>query len=118
MNQEVPAIGYDEFFLKPVKERIKTFDEISTDNRATLVKTQAKRWLTANRSRLTSEQVAVVENVVRLISPKWYEKERVFQEIEPETQAVLQRMEAVLSREDIMNLATERAKYIPKVEDQ
>ena len=40
MNQEQRTIGYDEFFLKPVKERIQIFNDISTENRAFLVKSQ------------------------------------------------------------------------------
>lgn len=118
MNQEPRAIGYDEFFLNPVKERIKIFNEISAENRAFLLKTQAKRWLATNRSRLTHEQVIVVEEVIQLISPEWYKKERDFEVIEPEVEALINKLEAVLSRDDVRELATERAKYIPAVEDK
>lgn len=120
MSQEQSAIGYDQFFLKPVKERIKIFNEISAENRAFLFKTQAERWLSANRSRLTYEQIAVVEELIQSISPEWYKKERNFDEIEPEAEVLIKKVEAVLSREDVMELATERAKYIPaiKVEDE
>jgi hypothetical protein len=63
MSQEQLEVNYDQFFLKPVKERIKIFNEISAENRAFLVKTQAERWLAANRSRLTVEQVSIVEEM-------------------------------------------------------
>lgn len=118
MNQEQPAIGYDQFFLEPVKERVKIFNAISAENRAFLVKTHAGRWLAANRSRLNHEQVTVVEEMIRSISPEWYKTGRVFEEIEQEVEALRQKAEVVLSREDVLQLATNRAKYVPVVEDE
>jgi len=118
MNQEQETIGYDVFFLSPVKERIRIFNEISAENRAFLLKTQAERWLATNRSRLTNEQVVVVEEVIQLISPEWYEKTCDFEEIKPEAEALARKLEAVLSRDDVRDLATERAKYIPTIEDE
>jgi hypothetical protein len=118
MSQKQPAVGYDQFFLKPVRERIEILNEISAGNRAFLFKTQAERWLSANRSRLTDEQIAVVEELVRSISPEWYEKERNFDEIEPDAEVLVKKLEAVLSHQDVMELATERAKYIPAIENE
>ncbi len=118
MNQERPSITYDQFFLKPVKERIKIFNEISAENRAFLMETQARRWLAANRSRLTDKQVAVVEELIRSISPEWYKKRDDFMEIDPKVETLVKKLETVLSREDVRNLATERAEYILDVEDE
>lgn len=118
MNQEQPTIGYDQFFLKPLQERINIFNEISDENRALLIKTHAERWLAANRSRLTYEQVAVVKEIIRSISPEWYKVERDFEQIEPEVKALRQRAEAVLSREDVLQLMSNRAKYVPAAEDE
>lgn len=118
MSQEQPAIGYDQFFFKPVKERIKILNEISAENRAFLFKTQAERWLSANRSRLTPEQVAVVEELIQSISPEWYKKKRNFDEIKPEAEVLVKKLESVLSREDVMEFSTERANYIPAVENE
>lgn len=118
MNQEQPAVGYDQFFVKPVKERIKILNEISAENRAFLFKTQAERWLSANHFRLTHEQIAVVEELIQSISPEWYKSERNFDEIEPEAEVLIKKLESILCREDVMELATERAKYIPAVENE
>jgi len=118
MNQEQLAINYNQFFLKPVKERIKILNEISAENRAFLVKTQAERWLAANRSRLTHEQVSTVEEYILSISPKWYETRDDFEKIDPKAETLVKKVEAVLSREDVMQLATNRADYIPIVEDE
>ena len=116
MSQEQPAINYDQFYLKPVKDRIKIFNEISAENRAFLVKTQSERWLAANRSRLNHEQVSVVEEIIQSISPEWYQTGRDVENIDQKTGALIKNLEAVLSREDVLQFATNRADYIPAVE--
>lgn len=112
MSNDQQVVSYDVFYLKPVKNRIKIFSEISAENRARLVKTHAERWLAANRSRLTDEQIAVVEEVVRSIKPDWYKDRESINEINPEAEALARRMEAVFSREDLRQSVTERADYI------
>lgn len=118
MNQKQATIGYDQFFLKPIKERIKIFNEITAENRASLVKVQAMRWLATNRSRLSPEQVAVVEELIQSVSPEWYKKKHDFEEIEPKVEVLRQKLEAVLSHEDVLQLATERANYISIIENE
>jgi len=118
MNQEQPTIGYDQFFLKPLQERVKIFNQISAENCALLIKTHAERWLVANRSRLTHEQVAIVEEIIGSISPEWYKTERVFDKIEQEVEALRQKAEAVLSPEDILQLMSNRAEYVPTIGDE
>ena len=113
MNQEKISIGYDQFFLKPVKERLEIFNAISAENRAFLVKTQAERWLEANRSRLNQEQIAVAEEMIQSISPEWYKNDRNSEKIEPKVEALIKKMEAVFSRDDLREFATRHAKYIP-----
>lgn len=119
MNQKQGTIGYDGFFLCSDEERRKIFNEISADNRALLIKTHAERWLAANRSRLTDEQVSVVEELIQAISPEWYKAKHDFSEmIDPKVEAVINKVEAMLSREDVIQLAANRAEYIPVIEDE
>ena len=89
MNQEQLEIKYDQFFLKPAKDRLEIFNEISAENRSFLVKTQAERWLAANRSRLTHEQVSVAEEIIQSISPEWYETGRDVEKIQQKGEALL-----------------------------
>ena len=116
MKQEQNMIEYDEFFIKPVKERIKIINEISAENRAFLIKTQAERWLASNRLRLSHKQVSIVEQLIKSISPNWYKERRNFEDIEPKAEVLIKKLESTLSREDIMELTTERAKYISAAE--
>ena len=119
MDQEQITVNYDQFFLKPVKERIEIFNEITAENRAFLVKTQAERWMEANRSRLSREQVFIVEEFIQSISPEWYKTKHDFSEkIDPEAEALVKKIEASISRKDVLQLATNRADYIPVVEDK
>lgn len=118
MKQEQGTIEYDGFFLNSVEERIKIFNEISADNRAYLLKTQAERWLAVNRSRLNHQQITVVEEVIQSISPDWYEKRRDSVGVKPEAEALAKKLEAAFSREDVRDLATERARYIPAIKDE
>lgn len=119
MNQEQVTIRYDKFFLSSDEERKEIFNEISADNRAFLVKTHVERWLAANRSRLTDEQVSVVEELIQSISPEWYKEKYDFSEkIDPKIEALIKKVEAMLSREDVIQLAANRAEYIPLIEDE
>jgi carbamoylphosphate synthase small subunit len=119
MNQGQLEVNYEQFFLTPVKERRNIFTEITAENRAFLIKTHAERWLAANRSRLTDEQVSVVEELIQSISPEWYKPRLDFSvEIHPEAEIVVKKVEAVLSREDVKQLAANRAEHIPVVEDE
>jgi hypothetical protein len=119
MNQEQLEVNYDQFFLTPVNERRNIFTEISAENRAFLVKTHAERWLAANRSRLTHEQVSIVEELIQSISPEWYKTKLDFsKEIDPKVEAIIKKVEAVLSREDVSQLASNRSEYIPVIENE
>ena len=117
MDQEHQEVTYKQFFQKPFKERLNIFNEITADNRALLVKTHAERWLAANRSRLANEQINAVEDLMVALSPKWYETDRDFEKLEPEIEVLIKKIEALLSREDCQQLASNRSEYIPTADD-
>ncbi|MEZ5426443.1 MAG: hypothetical protein R2747_09270 [Pyrinomonadaceae bacterium] len=112
MDKEQPIVGYQQFFRRSIKERIRIFNDISAENRALLVRTQAERWLAANRSRLDDGQISLAEELIGLITPEMYRG--LPKQIEPEIEALLKRIEAVFPRQDLRQLATLRAEYIPE----
>ena len=68
-----PPVPYDEFFaLADRDDRIRVFNEITAENRATLVRTHLERWLSRNRGRLSAEQVAMMEENIRFVGPELY----------------------------------------------
>ncbi len=118
MMPEQPMISYDQFMPQPRERRIQTFNEISAENRALLIQTHIKRWLAANRSRLNSEQVAVVEESIRFISAENYREGRDMEKIHREAEALREKAEAVLSREDVVQILSDRPDYVPPIEAQ
>ena len=69
-----PPVPYDEFFALTDRDddRIRVFNEITAENRATLVRTHLERWLNRNRGRLSAEQVAMMEENIRFVGPELY----------------------------------------------
>ena len=118
MNQEQPTIGYDQFMPQPLQDRRRIFNEISAENRALLIKTHVERWLAANRPRLTSEQIAVLEEIIAYITPERYQAERDMEKIHQEAEALRQKAETVFSREDVRQIMSDRPEYVPPIESQ
>lgn len=119
MNQERPAIGYDQFMPQPLQERLRIFNELSPENRALLIKTHVERWLAANRPCLTHEQVAVLEEIIHSIAPEWYNmEERDEEKVLQEGEELRKKAATLFSYEDIVQIMTNRADYVPAVEDK
>ncbi|MCA1639068.1 MAG: bacteriocin fulvocin C-related protein [Acidobacteria bacterium] len=101
---------------QPFNERLKIFNEISAENRALLVKTHVERWLATNRHRLTQEQVSVIEEIIPSISPEKYRVERDDEKFMREIEAWQEKAEAIFSREELRQIVSERADYVPPIE--
>jgi hypothetical protein len=115
MNRKQQAIGYDEFFVKPQNERINTFNEISAENRALLIKSHVEQWLAVNRPRLTDKQVAVLEEIISGIIPDFYQANRDMEKMHLEAERLRLKAETVFSREDVRQIMSDRVDYIPPV---
>ena len=116
MDQGHQTISYDQFMPKPLEERLRIFNEVSAENCALLIKTHVERWLAANRARLDLEQITVIEEAIRSISPEWYQAQRDEEKVMREAEALREKAEAVLSRADMIQVFTNRAEYVPAVE--
>ena len=116
MNQEQTVIGYDEWMPQPLDERRRIFTDISAENRVLLIKTHIERWLAANRHRLNNEQTAVIEDIIiPFITPERYRVERDTEKVEQEADALQRKAEEFFSREDLMQILSPRANYVPLV---
>ena len=118
MAPEQPTVNYDQFMPQPLERRRQIFNGISAENRALLIQAHIKRWLAAHRSRLNSEQVAVVEESIGFISPEKYREGRDMEKIHREAEALREKAEAVLSREDVVQILSDRPDYVPPIEGQ
>ena len=113
--EQEKAIDYDTFGKLGIQGRLKAFNEASPENKAELVKTQATRWLDKNRSRLTPEQIAVLEENIAFISPALYrfprreEDQKKFLDLQKKTSALF-------SEDDLFQAFYLQADYIPPKE--
>lgn len=69
-------VDYDAFMRGDLQERIRTFNAITPENRASLVSTHIRRWRDANRHRLGAERLALVEAWLELVRPDLYRDDR------------------------------------------
>jgi hypothetical protein len=68
----VPRLDYDSFRTKSWSERVSLFNRISAEERAELVRTHIRRWLSLHRHELTDEQIAIVEENIAFIRADLY----------------------------------------------
>lgn len=102
MNQVQLTIGYDEYMSVPREKRNIIFGEISAENHALLMKTHVEKWLAANHPRLNQEQIAVIEEIIRSITPESYQAKRDYFRVTQEAEKLHEKAVAVFSREDII----------------
>jgi hypothetical protein len=118
MMQEPSTIGYDQYMTHPLEQRLQMFNQISAENRALLIQTHIERWLAANQSRLNSEQMAVVEEIIQFISPEKYQEGRDMEKVHREAEALRKKAEAILLREDVVQILSDRPDYVPPIKAQ
>jgi hypothetical protein len=106
-------VDYDSFMKLDLQGRIKTFNEISPENRATIVRTQIERWTGKNRARLTHEQVALMEENSRFATAEIYAKPMT-DDVATKAKELETRAAVVFSREDMRQALTIHGDHIPK----
>ena len=111
------TVSYDEFGPMDDPQKIAVFNEVSPENRAVLVRTQAERWLAANRHRLSGEQVGAVARAIAFIEPSRYDEDDVEAD-RTASEEVFARVMAVLPREEVGQAFTRRGAYIPPAGDE
>jgi hypothetical protein len=112
-TQVPPTIDYDTFMQQDDQGRIKTFNQVTPENRAELVQTQIKRWVEKNRGRLTAEQLRIMDENLAFVTADIYRLPKN-QENMAKAKDLETRTAAVFSREDMMQALTIRGDYIPK----
>jgi len=54
------------------RQRIQRFQAMSPEDKAAVVQTHAQRWLEKNRGRLSTSQIALVQEAIDLVTPALY----------------------------------------------
>ena len=74
--QSPPAsaeLEYEAFCKKDEKEKRQLFRAATADQKAVLARTQMERWLEANRSSLSNEQLAVLQELIPTVTPDLFQ---------------------------------------------
>lgn len=111
---QAPAtVDYDTFMQQDPDGRIRTFNQITPENRAELVQTQIKRWVEKNKARLSPDQLKLMNENLAFVTADRYRRPMTPEEM---TQAkdLETRSAALFSREDMVQALTIRGDYIPK----
>jgi hypothetical protein len=106
------TIDYDRFWQQDEQGRLGTFNVITPENRAELVRTQIERWLVANQQRLTPEQIAAMRDFIAFAQPDVYRIENRDAYL-PLLKELEQRADALFTLEDMRQALTIHGTYIP-----
>lgn len=106
-------VDYETFAHCDRRTQVGLFNAVTPENRANLVRTQAERWLAANRPSLTAEQVSAADAALAVITPELYRPETTVEQREAITQTVLDRLASLFTREQIWRFVGAGAPYIP-----
>jgi deoxyribodipyrimidine photolyase len=106
------GVDYDTFMKQDVQSRIKVFNQVSPEDRADIVRTQIQRWVKANRTRLTREQLDMTQEWLTFVTAENY-RQPMADELKLRTKDLEARSAALFSKEDLMQAMTIRGTYIP-----
>ena len=98
-------VAYDAFCGLSVDTKKKLFTEVSADNRADLVRTQIQRWLDKNRSRLSAEQIKIMEENIAFVKADLYKIPRRDGDLD-KAKDLERRTLALMPREDMTEAFT------------
>ena len=94
-----------EFKKYPPDVRAKLIQEMSDEEKAEVLSSQAQRWLDENRTTLTTEQIAIVEEVISSITPERFSPKRTAARIESDRD-LRARVTMMLTRDQLRNAFT------------
>ena len=70
--QSPATVDYDAFWQLNRSEQVATFNRLTPENKAGLVRTQIERWTDANRARLNLAQLQFVAEMLAFVSADLY----------------------------------------------
>ena len=102
---------YDEFMSVRPEDRHEVFARLSAEKKSELKREHVQRWLSENRSGLTSEQVALVNQAMAFLSADYYARPE-----EPENrrreEALRKQLERSLGRRKVADAMTFRGDLV------
>jgi pimeloyl-ACP methyl ester carboxylesterase len=106
-------IDYDAFMMRKGHERFELMLRLTPENKAEMFRTHRRRWMEANRDRLTLEQIELLQEHIAFITPELYEQPQK-QETVARQDELLERSYALFSREELWLALSIRAQHVPE----
>ena len=101
-GQAPQKVTYETFCSLPDDQaRRAAFNAVTPENRAELVRTQLERWREANKSRLSSQQLALLAQMHALVTPESYTAGPAQEEARNKMRALEPKMVELFSVADI-----------------
>jgi hypothetical protein len=111
---QAPApVTYEAFCKLDQETRRRAFNEVTAENRADLVRTHIERWQDANRDRLTPQQLALLKELLALITPDTYRGGAGTEEARLKAREIQTRQALIFTLEDMQQMQPS-APCIPK----
>lgn len=110
---QTAAVDYDTFMQQDVNGRISTFNAVSPENKADLVRTHLQRWTDANRARLSPEQLAHLQDALMFVTSDLYRQPKPA-DVTARAKDLESRSAALFTREDVMQAMTIYGAHIPR----
>lgn len=89
-QEAAPQISYEEFMKLGHASRRQRFAQVDAGTKAAIMRSHIAAWLAKNRGRLSTGQVAVVQDAIEFVTPELYES--------PTTRDLMARSEALQAR--------------------
>ena len=95
-------ISYDVFCALPgVAEKRAAFVATTAENRARIVRTQLERWRAMHRERLSSDQLALLAEILSIVTPESYAGGAETDEARERARALAARQRELFTRDDM-----------------
>jgi hypothetical protein len=96
-------VSYESFMLLGAQVRRERFGAMSPEDKSLIMGTHARIWLESNRARLSTSQVALVQDAIEFLSPELY-RNPTDPRFDKRAREIEKRFRCALPRSDVLEL--------------
>ena len=112
-----PMVSYDSVMLLSVEARLQLFSTLTRENKAEVINTHIQRGIMRNRSRLTPQQISLLEERMALAREELGGRLPSTQETANRWNDLQRRTARAFTWEDMKQATSLHSTYIPKTSD-
>lgn len=102
---QLQPMTYEAFMAVETPKRSEVFATLTPENKSALKRAHAEAWLARNRQRLSTKQIAAVQEAIAFLSPELYRQPAVA-EMRVKEGKIRQQLECTLNRSDVIEAFT------------